>query len=626
MKKQFYSLMAALALTAVGANAAEWVEPTVGEYYGSITLTWPDDYEVAVNDDAIGYAYINNEQIDLEAADEALYAMDNVMYLISSEFADGVTVYFYLPSSEYTLTVDGDAVEVEDIEFTYTIGEGSGSTATEFAVTSSYADGVVSFVGPAGYGIELRNLSEVGTIVKGSEQVATIAKSDVSVAVASDYSCTVNVTIPDEVLEAAGVYTVTISASSYNVTDLSTLSDVASIDLVYELTIGGAAEVSFSGTYAEGYVMITYTGYRALVNDNAVAYVYAQDDLTTPVLTVEEINNTISGGVIASVETLPAGDYTIVIPASAVTLYDSDDNEVAAPEVSYDFTVEATTTGEAYEYTVVPSPEAPVLAIGEVVISGNRELAIADKSGMNKWYGYDPREYDVWTNATLSEDLLSVSFTFQDFNTGDNNVIFTAPGFYQLYIGAEDMYVTFKSGSGFPVINVLYQIEGDLAYTLTNNSETGQVSSVTIEFPRFSSIAVNEDCLEGVRFLNKTDGAAKDIDNITFSTTDYYVRATLSVNEPITAKGEYQLVVPADYFTLGWKPMALEEVTLGNQEITADFAILTTGIQNITLGEGRFDVYNMQGICVKRNATNYDLEGLGRGVYIINGQKVAVLK
>ena len=48
-----------------------------------------------------------------------------------------------------------------------------------------------------------------------------------------------------------------------------------------------------------------------------------------------------------------------------------------------------------------------------------------------------------------------------------------------------------------------------------------------------------------------------------------------------------------------------------------------TGINGITITEGEpFDIYNLQGQKVKSKATS--LEGLTRGIYIINGKKVAV--
>jgi hypothetical protein len=51
--------------------------------------------------------------------------------------------------------------------------------------------------------------------------------------------------------------------------------------------------------------------------------------------------------------------------------------------------------------------------------------------------------------------------------------------------------------------------------------------------------------------------------------------------------------------------------------------IKTTGIGGVLVFDGTpFDVYNLQGLMVKKNATT--LKGLASGVYIVNGKKVVV--
>lgn len=54
-------------------------------------------------------------------------------------------------------------------------------------------------------------------------------------------------------------------------------------------------------------------------------------------------------------------------------------------------------------------------------------------------------------------------------------------------------------------------------------------------------------------------------------------------------------------------------------------ADLTTGVNDITVDtENINDVYNIQGICIRRNATQADIDALPAGIYIINGRKVVV--
>ena len=38
------------------------------------------------------------------------------------------------------------------------------------------------------------------------------------------------------------------------------------------------------------------------------------------------------------------------------------------------------------------------------------------------------------------------------------------------------------------------------------------------------------------------------------------------------------------------------------------------------------DIYNLQGILIKRDATQADIDNLPTGIYIINGNKVTIMK
>ena len=54
---------------------------------------------------------------------------------------------------------------------------------------------------------------------------------------------------------------------------------------------------------------------------------------------------------------------------------------------------------------------------------------------------------------------------------------------------------------------------------------------------------------------------------------------------------------------------------------------LTSVLPTVADGDNqRTDVYNLQGICVCRGATQADIDGLPSGVYIIQGRKILVGK
>ena len=52
---------------------------------------------------------------------------------------------------------------------------------------------------------------------------------------------------------------------------------------------------------------------------------------------------------------------------------------------------------------------------------------------------------------------------------------------------------------------------------------------------------------------------------------------------------------------------------------------IITGVENIIVdNDNRNDVYNIQGICIRRNATQTDIDALPTGIYIVKGRKVIV--
>jgi len=50
----------------------------------------------------------------------------------------------------------------------------------------------------------------------------------------------------------------------------------------------------------------------------------------------------------------------------------------------------------------------------------------------------------------------------------------------------------------------------------------------------------------------------------------------------------------------------------------------TAAIDTLGVGDGHYDVYNMQGICVLRDAEATDVKALPAGLYIVNGRKVVI--
>ena len=63
-------------------------------------------------------------------------------------------------------------------------------------------------------------------------------------------------------------------------------------------------------------------------------------------------------------------------------------------------------------------------------------------------------------------------------------------------------------------------------------------------------------------------------------------------------------------------PVIIDDLKINNE----DNCIISPTSTNINY----FDVFNLQGMCVKPNATQADIEALEPGIYIIGGKKVIV--
>lgn len=71
----------------------------------------------------------------------------------------------------------------------------------------------------------------------------------------------------------------------------------------------------------------------------------------------------------------------------------------------------------------------------------------------------------------------------------------------------------------------------------------------------------------------------------------------------------------------GWG-IKLKELAIDG---TGEYSGILSGVENVISDKASTgDVYNMQGICVKRAATTEDLNTLPAGIYIINGKKIVV--
>lgn len=118
--------------------------------------------------------------------------------------------------------------------------------------------------------------------------------------------------------------------------------------------------------------------------------------------------------------------------------------------------------------------------------------------------------------------------------------------------------------------------------------------------PMISGLVIDGVTINGDYHKGNADGIY-DYDAATASALNVDVEYTLHDRQPMTTHYDAQF----------------------NAEMPD--ADITTGIDDITIDtDNRNDVYNLQGICIRRNATQADIDALPAGIYIVNGRKVIV--
>ena len=170
-----------------------------------------------------------------------------------------------------------------------------------------------------------------------------------------------------------------------------------------------------------------------------------------------------------------------------------------------------------------------------------------------------------------------------------------------------------------------YEIEGAKPqYSISVSPAAGEVSTddmkvITITFDGVSKVEFNDISSQGSLYKLNEDGSyAKEYQSTPLLISD--VAYTFTPFYPPTELGNYRLIIPARavYVT------DTAGVTGPNDEYVVDYQITTSGIGGISEDATDLTVYGIDGVCVLRNATVQDLKNLQKGIYIVNGKKVAI--
>ncbi len=155
------------------------------------------------------------------------------------------------------------------------------------------------------------------------------------------------------------------------------------------------------------------------------------------------------------------------------------------------------------------------------------------------------------------------------------------------------------SESGFPVREMW-------KYTLDKENMLLSIDDV------IDDVVIDSVELNGVEIFKNEDGLYELASTETKSEESAEPEMNITLN--YTVKGQKQL--KTEYSTE--YNNFLESKTLGSSGIES--------IQNHPEGNNKKSVYNLQGICIKMNATQEEIDNLPDGIYIIGGKKVKIQK
>lgn len=523
----------AACLFGFSAQAQDWVEPTASYpgYGGVLYLTWPSGYNVSVTEDAAGY--VTRESTG-EVFECLYYYWDlfpngnSLEFTIrKSNIVEGDTYVITLAADQYSLTYNGQAVESQDINVTWTYGSSDTPTEpSEVAYTSSYDEGTVKYYITSG--TPTINEGAEAILTRNGEEVATYALSDSDINIDYNQRCyVIPVNLTPEDIEADGKYVLTVPSTAYTAYtyDSSTYDeiDLVTVDLVCEFQVGEVIEEPEDPNWVEPEVSVYYgmclvlywpSDYKAsATSSSSVGYVTVHS-------TGEVIECSYS-------------DYTLF------PYY----NEL-------DFDIEDVVAGETYTISIEASQYA---------LTYNGE-AVATKDINITWtYEVTPRE---------PEDVVYTS----SYNAGT---------------------VDFNITNGTPTI------------------EDGQDAILTRDG-------------EVVAYYTLYD----DVNCVTNWDTWNYMLEVVIPDADIEAAGNYALTIPSTAYTAyAYDYDTYEAYDLVTVDLVCEFTVSgSSALQSIEAEAQSFTVYTTSGVCVLRNANADQVKALPKGLYIVNGKKVAITK
>lgn len=401
----------------------------------------------------------------------------------------------------------------------------------------------------------------------------------------------------------------------------------------YEAEYITVAPYTYTAEPAEGFVpsikdiALTFDpGVQGMNKDASGSVVLYKDDTEVEKVSVEDLmlagwDAALGSSLVVSFskEYTESGEYKVVIPANVVELTGGITNK----EITLNYTV----GGEVSEWTAVADPTPGVVdSILSILVTfeGAEQLSVSSEAGPNDF----PYFGTVAEDGTVTK-LQSGVFPFVMGNTVELSINsddpITDPGKYAFVIPAT--YCLVDGVAMTEDLRFEYTIEGaQPEYTVVINPADGTTVSgeelyvITVTFEGAKSIELDGNMSTTFNQIDDNGDALTSIYQTPSVEGNVATFTVMELHKPyLDPKGKFRFTIPANMVTI---TDANDVVGKNKENIVATYDSTGTGVDTIGLDAKDLNIYSVNGMLIKRNATGADVKALEPGVYIINGKKV----
>lgn len=312
--------------------------------------------------------------------------------------------------------------------------------------------------------------------------------------------------------------------------------------------------------------------------------------------------------------------YDMTIPAGFFYLYDEAGNMTENTEIMFQYAIPKVGNGQPELENVgslvldFPGVIELNLGVNPLIVNdkGQNTLCPVNEDGT---LGEPIASYRAAGKAShfYKDDPSNATKVFLVNELGEDVYICPAPGLYQLTTsnGLYSVYLNNKMETVSSFKYTFEVIDGDLfvmEFTPENGSSLESLKEIKVKFPEAKDIEV----VDAISWLRSKTTSYQFYP----STTVEDNTITFSTSVPVTMPGNYR-------FTSNLKSVYVDDEYVG---IVADYNVSDPSgvgeLNNVVVLPESFDIFNAQGMIIKRNADINDLNALPAGIYIAGGKKI----